>query len=87
MKGIMYIGALRELSRHQELVFPDGVYGVSVGAIVGTYIAFGLPLDLGIEEAFKISISRGRPKATYVPIIEPTDTPYTPSGKNNSCRF
>jgi len=67
MKGIMYIGALRELSRHQDLVFPDGVYGVSVGAIVGTYIAFGLPLDLGIEEAFKISSFIPEPDYSKLP--------------------
>jgi NTE family protein len=63
----MYIGALRELSRHQDLVFPDGVYGVSVGAIVGTYIAFGLPLDLGIEEAFKISSFIPEPDYSKLP--------------------
>ena len=53
MKGIMYVGALRELSRHQDLVFPDGVYGVSVGAILATYIAFGLPLDMDAGKIFR----------------------------------
>ena len=56
MKGILHVGALLELQTHQDLVFPDGVYGVSVGAIVGTYIAFGLPLNTEIlKEAFKVS--------------------------------
>lgn len=45
VKGILHIGALLELSKKQELVFPDGVYGVSVGAVIATYIAFGLPFD------------------------------------------
>jgi Patatin-like phospholipase len=45
VKGILHIGALHELSKKQELVFPDGVYGVSIGAIIGTYLAFGLPFD------------------------------------------
>jgi hypothetical protein len=67
MKGIMYIGAIRELSRRQELVFPDGVYGVSVGAIVGTYIAFGLPLDLDAENAFKISSFIPEPDYSKLP--------------------
>lgn len=56
MKGILFVGALLELSKTQDLVFPDGVYGVSVGSIVGAYIAFGLPLDAeSLNEAFQIS--------------------------------
>jgi len=45
VKGVLHIGALLELSKKQDLVFPDGVYGVSVGAVIATYIAFGLPFD------------------------------------------
>ena len=45
MKGILHIGALQELSKTQELVFPDGVYGSSIGSIIATYVAFGLPID------------------------------------------
>ena len=45
VKGILHIGAILELSKKQELVFPDGVYGVSIGAVIGTYLAFGLPFD------------------------------------------
>lgn len=45
VKGILHIGALRELEKHQPLVFPDGIYGVSVGSILATYIAFELPLE------------------------------------------
>jgi predicted patatin/cPLA2 family phospholipase len=45
VKGILHIGAILELSKKQELMFPDGVYGVSVGAVIATYIAFGLPFD------------------------------------------
>lgn len=44
MKGILHIGALRELEKHQSLKFPDGVYGCSVGSIIATFIAFGLPI-------------------------------------------
>ena len=45
VKGLLHIGALLELSKKQDLIFPDGVYGVSVGAVIGTYLAFGLPFD------------------------------------------
>lgn len=44
-KGVLHIGALQELSKHQKLEFPDGVYGSSIGSILATYIAFGLPID------------------------------------------
>ena len=45
IKGILHIGALLELSKHQPLKFPDGIYGCSVGSILATYLAFELPLD------------------------------------------
>lgn len=41
IKGILHIGALLEMSKHQQLVFPDGVYGCSVGSIIATAVAFG----------------------------------------------
>lgn len=44
-KGILHIGALQELSKHQSLDFPNGVYGSSIGSILATYVAFGLPID------------------------------------------
>jgi predicted acylesterase/phospholipase RssA len=44
-KGILHIGALQELSTQQPLYFPNGVYGSSIGSILATYIAFGLPID------------------------------------------
>lgn len=44
-KGVLHVGALLELSKHQPLVFPKGVYGSSIGSIVATYVAFGLPME------------------------------------------
>jgi predicted acylesterase/phospholipase RssA len=44
-KGILHIGALQELSKYQPLDFPNGVYGSSIGSILATYVAFGLPID------------------------------------------
>jgi NTE family protein len=44
MKGIMHIGALQELKKYQDLIFPDGVWGCSIGSILGILIAFKLDL-------------------------------------------
>lgn len=45
VKGILQVGVLQELAKHQKLEFSEGVYGASIGAIIGTYVAFGLPID------------------------------------------
>jgi hypothetical protein len=56
VKGILHVGVLLELQKRQPLVFPDGVYGVSVGSIIGTYVAFGLPINIDtLKDAFRIS--------------------------------
>lgn len=44
-KGILHIGVLQELAKHQSLEFPDGIYGSSVGAIIASCVAFRIPLD------------------------------------------
>ena len=44
MKGILHIGALLELSKYQDLFFPDGVYGTSIGAIIAVLVAFQVKL-------------------------------------------
>jgi Patatin-like phospholipase len=67
VKGILLVGALKELSKHQELVFPDGVYGVSVGSIIGTYIAFGLPLDIDFKQVFSVSSFVPEPDYSKLP--------------------
>jgi len=52
MRGALQVGALMELSCSLLDTFKDGVYGISVGAIIATYIAFGFtPADLA--EIFK----------------------------------
>lgn len=45
MKGVLHIGALQRLATYQPLYFPDGVYGCSIGSIIATYVAFGLPME------------------------------------------
>lgn len=52
MKGVLHIGALQQLAKRQALDFPDGVYGCSIGSIIGTYVAFQLPLE-GLVEFLK----------------------------------
>lgn len=44
-KGILHIGVLQELAKHQPLEFPDGIYGSSVGAIIASCVAFRVPLN------------------------------------------
>ena len=56
-KGVLHFGALQELSKHQELYFPDGVYGTSVGSIMATLIAFQFPLNDNVMNTFKKHLS------------------------------
>jgi hypothetical protein len=48
IRGALQVGALLELSDSQaKTLFEDGIYGISVGAIIATYLAFGFtPSDL-----------------------------------------
>jgi hypothetical protein len=52
-KGILHVGVLLELQNYQKLVFPDGVYGVSVGSIIAVFVAFGIPISRETVEKFK----------------------------------
>lgn len=45
-KGVLHIGVLQELTKHQSLNFPDGIYGSSAGSIIASCIAFGIPIDI-----------------------------------------
>lgn len=45
-KGILHIGVLQELTKHQSLIFPDGIYGSSAGSIIASCIAFDVPIDM-----------------------------------------
>ena len=45
IRGVLHIGALRALQEKQPLVFPDGIYGCSVGSIIATALAFGITLE------------------------------------------
>lgn len=67
VKGILHIGALRELSKYQKLYFPEGVYGCSIGSVIATYVAFELPMDDKVVDLTKkyLSMDRVTPKATF----------------------
>lgn len=45
-RGGLHIGALRALEEHKgDLVFPDGIYGASVGGFLAVALAFHIPLS------------------------------------------
>lgn len=49
-------------------MFPDGIYGVSIGSIIGTYLAFGLPLEIDtLEKAFNLSMFIPEPDFSKLP--------------------
>ena len=74
-RGFMIVGALRELSRHQKLEFPDGIYGLSVGAILATAIAYRVPLDK-IQSLFQnVSVDQ------IIPSVRLMDLLNVPSAK------
>ena len=52
IRGALQVGALMELSTPLLEAFNDGVYGISVGAIIATYIAFGFTAA-DLSEVFK----------------------------------
>ena len=46
MRGALHLGGLRALLEFQDkLVFPDGIYGYSIGCIIATAVAFNLKLE------------------------------------------
>lgn len=67
IKGILHIGGLRELQKYQQLQFPDGIYGCSIGSIIATYLSFNLPIDDKTIQITKkyLSLDRIIPKPTF----------------------
>lgn len=57
VKGILHVGALRELAKYQILEFPDGIYGSSIGSVMAAYVSFGLPIDDKLIELTKKHLS------------------------------
>lgn len=67
IKGILHIGALRELQKYQPLQFPDGIYGCSIGSVIATYLSFNLPItDQTVELTKKyLTFEKITPKPTF----------------------
>lgn len=67
IKGVLHIGALLELQKHQPLQFPDGIYGCSVGSVIATYLSFNIPItDQTIEVTKKyLTFQKITPKPTF----------------------
>lgn len=53
IRGFLIFGALKALSERQELKFPDGIYGCSVGSVIATAVAFGLSYEQMEEIGYK----------------------------------
>lgn len=68
-KGVLQIGILHELAKHQELVFPDGVYGCSIGAIIATFVAFKLPLKIELVSKY-LKYDKVLPKPSFQDITK-----------------
>jgi len=66
-KGILHIGALQELAKHQKLHFPNGVYGTSIGAIVAVFVAFEIPFGDNFMDDKKdaLALSKLVPELTF----------------------
>lgn len=66
-KGILHVGALIELSKYQNLYFPEGVYGTSIGAIIAVCIAFQVPITTSFFNDKKdiLAIERLVPALTF----------------------
>lgn len=67
VKGILHLGALQQLKKYQPLEFPDGVWGCSIGAILGTCVAFRIPLDeIDIKKYLNFEKAIGKPNVKDV---------------------
>lgn len=75
MKGVLHIGVLQELSNYQLLQFPDGVYGCSIGSILATYVAFGLPIQ-SIQPLIRkyLSMDNIVPKSSFSEMVKAFST-------------
>lgn len=71
-KGILHLGALRELQKYQSLKFSNGIYGCSIGSIVATCVSFDVPIDNKIIELTQkyLSYEKILPKPTFQDITK-----------------
>lgn len=70
----MLVGALQELAKHQTLDFPQGIYGVSIGALLGTALAYNIP-PLQIQKLFQsVSLGEVAPSLRLAQLLEAPKT-------------
>ncbi len=75
MRGALHLGGLRALLEFQDkLVFPDGIYGYSIGSIIATALAFHLKLEQiqqMIDESMHLESVAREPKLTmFTDLVE-----------------
>jgi predicted patatin/cPLA2 family phospholipase len=47
IRGVLLVGALQELAKYQSLEFPKGIWGISIGSILATALAYRIhPNDI-----------------------------------------
>jgi hypothetical protein len=59
IRGFLIFGALKALRERQELTFPDGIYGCSVGSVIAVGLAFGLTYEQMEEIGYKFVNTSG----------------------------
>lgn len=75
MRGALHLGGLRAVLEFQDtLIFPDGIYGYSIGCIIATALAFHLTptqIQTMIEEFMHLDAVMQTPKLTmFTDLIE-----------------
>lgn len=60
VRGLLQIGALQEIAKEDELhtLFTEGIYGISIGAIIGTLIAFKFTITEIVELAHQFQLDQ-----------------------------
>jgi hypothetical protein len=71
IRGFLLFGGLKAVEERQgNLIFPDGVYGCSVGSVIATGIAFGLSFKQMEEIGYKfVNTSGFLPSFRYATVL------------------
>ena len=58
VRGLLQVGALQEIAKEEELytIFTDGIYGISIGSIIGSLIAFKFSISEIVELAHQLQL-------------------------------
>lgn len=60
VRGLLQVGALQEIAKEGELYlqFTDGIYGISIGSIIGSLIAFKFTIAEIVEIAHQLQLDQ-----------------------------